>query len=85
MTENQRFDGPLPLPWQRLAAELRTQIENGDLAPGAPMPSITELVRGGRAGARETCARALWSLESSGLIVRDPGRGYRAAGGPRAA
>jgi hypothetical protein len=85
MTENQGFDGPLPLPWQRLAAELRTQIENGDLKPGAPVPSITELIRAGRASARETCARALWSLEAGGLIVRDPGRGYHAAGSPQAA
>jgi DNA-binding GntR family transcriptional regulator len=85
MTENPGSDGPLSLPWQQLAAKLRTQIEDGDLKPGEPVPSISELVRGGHANARATCAKALMTLASSGLIVRRPGRGYYAAGGPEGA
>lgn len=74
MTDNS--DGDSPVLWLRLAATLRTQIEEGGLKPGAPVPSITALVRAGHAGARQTCGKALKKLESEGLLIRYPGLGY---------
>ena len=65
-----------PRKWARLAAGLRAAIESGDLEPGRPAPSITELIREGHAGARRTCAQALRTLEKEGLLTRYPGRGY---------
>lgn len=72
-----------PRKWIRLAAGLRAAIENGDLAPGRPAPSITELVRGGHASARRTCAQALRALEHEGLLTRYPGLGYFVARRPK--
>lgn len=68
-----------PLKWRRLATELRTRIENGDLKPGASAPSITDLVNEGHANARQTCAKALRVLADEGLLVRVPGLGYYVA------
>lgn len=68
-----------PVLWVRLAATLRTQIEKGDLKPGTPAPTIIELIRDGHAGARQTCAKALRSLEADGLLIRYPGLGYYVA------
>ena len=72
-----------PRKWARLAAGLRAAIESGDLEPGRPAPSITELIREGHAGARRTCAQALRALETEGLLIRYPGLGYYVAGRER--
>lgn len=69
------------LAWRRLASELRISISNGELRPGTPAPSISDLARiHGRA--RPTCAMALRSLEGEGLLVRYPGLGYYIADNP---
>jgi DNA-binding GntR family transcriptional regulator len=68
-----------PVKWRRIATELRTRIENGDLKPGASAPSITELVDEGHANARQTCAKALRVLAEEGLLIRYPGLGYYVA------
>lgn len=73
-------DDDSPVRWVRLAARLRTQIEQGELKPGMPAPCIAELIREGHAGARQTCAKALRQLQSEGLLIRYPGLGYYVAG-----
>jgi len=71
-----------PLKWRQLAIVLRTQIENGNLIPGEPAPSITALVRDGHANSRQTCGKALRSLADEGLLIRYPGLGYYVADRP---
>ena len=63
----------------RLAALLRRQIAEGALAPGTPTPSITTLSQQ-YGHARQTCAKALRTLEDEGLLVRIPGLGYYVKG-----
>lgn len=75
-------DASSAVKWRRLAAMLRMQIEDGDLKPGSPIPSITELVRDGHAGTRQTGTKALQTLESEGLLIRYPGLGYYVAHRP---
>lgn len=70
------------LAWRRVARALRISISNGDLRPGTPAPSITDLVRT-HGSARPTCAMALRSLEGEGLLVRRPGLGYYIADDPQ--
>ena len=71
-----------PVAWQRIAVSLRTQIENGELVPGKPAPSITALVSAGHAHSRQTCAKALRALADEGLLIRYPGLGYFVADRP---
>ena len=59
----------------RLAAGLRRQIAEGTLAPGMPAPSITTLSQQ-YGHARQTCAKALRTLEDEGMATRIPGLGY---------
>jgi DNA-binding GntR family transcriptional regulator len=59
----------------RIAAELRSRIESGELAPGKPVPSITRLTQE-HGVARETAAHALKVLEEEGYVRRYPGLGY---------
>ena len=59
----------------RLAARLRREIAEGTLAPGMPTPSITTLSQQ-YGHARQTCAKALRTLEDEGLLTRIPGLGY---------
>jgi DNA-binding GntR family transcriptional regulator len=59
----------------RIAAELRTRIEAGELEPGQPVPSITTLCQQWGV-ARETAAHALATLEGEGWVKRFPGKGY---------
>lgn len=64
-----------PRKYVRLAALLRTQINDGALKPGNPTPSITTLSQ--QYGyARQTCAKALRTLETEGFLTRVPGLGY---------
>lgn len=57
--DQSRFDSNSPVLWHQIAAMLRKQIEDGELAPGQRAPSITALVQGGHAKSRPTCAKAL--------------------------
>ena len=69
-----------PRKYLRLAATLRTQITSGDIAPGDPAPTITQLAADYHC-ARQTCAKALRILVSEGLLTRYPGLGYYIATG----
>jgi len=61
-----------PRSYVRLAAHLRKQILNGELAPGGAVPSITTFSQ--ELGyARQTCGRAMQLLEQEGLLPRVPG------------
>jgi DNA-binding GntR family transcriptional regulator len=59
----------------RIADELRQQIFDGELAPGAPLREV-ELAERHRAG-RHTVRAALSSLVGDGLATRDPHRSAR--------
>ena len=77
-----------PRAYVRLASELRKAIAEGKYSPGEPTPSITRLSQ--ESGhARQTCAKALRTLEDEGLLTRIPGLGYyvtgAAAAGPPSA
>ena len=61
-------------PWQQLAALLRSQIESGELPPGARLPSIVTLSQQHQI-ATVTVQKALTALRSEGLIVTTPGWG----------
>lgn len=59
---------------RQIADELRAQIENGSLGPGALMPSEPEVAR--RYGvSRQTARSALQALEQEGLVLVRPRRG----------
>jgi DNA-binding transcriptional regulator YhcF (GntR family) len=64
-----------PRAYVRLAARLRREIAEGKLTPGMPTPSITTLSQQ-YGHARQTCAKALRTLEDEGLLTRIPGLGY---------
>ena len=68
-----------PRAYVRLAARLRREIAEGKLAPGMPTPSITTLSQE-YGHARQTCAKALRTLEDEGLLTRTPGLGYYVTG-----
>jgi len=68
-----------PRAYVRLAARLRREIAEGILAPGMPTPSITTLSQQ-YGHARQTCAKALRTLEDEGLLTRIPGLGYYVSG-----
>jgi AcrR family transcriptional regulator len=64
-------DGP---PYARIAAELRSQIERGDLQPGQRVPSTREIT--GRWGvAMATATKVLATLRQDGLVHPVPGVG----------
>ncbi len=59
---------------QRISADLRRQIQEGTLGPGALMPSEPEVAR--QYGvSRQTARIALQALEQEGLVVVRPRRG----------
>ena len=68
-----------PRAYVRLAARLRREIAEGKLAPGMPTPSITTLSQE-YGHARQTCAKALHTLQEEGLLTRIPGLGYYVTG-----
>jgi hypothetical protein len=68
-----------PRAYVRLAARLRREISEGILSPGMPTPSITTLAQQ-YGHARQTCAKALRTLEEEGLLTRIPGLGYYVTG-----
>lgn len=59
---------------QRIAANLRAQIERGALGPGALLPSEPELARE-HGVSRQTARVALQTLEQAGLVTVRPRRG----------
>ena len=64
-----------PRPYVRLAARLRRQILNGEVASGQRIPSITTLSQ--ESGhARQTCSKAMRLLEREELLRFIPGLGY---------
>lgn len=68
----QQQEPPQPQ-YQRIAAELRSQIESGELAPGALLPSEAALVE--RYGvARGTARQALAALHDVTVSVQGRGR-----------
>jgi AcrR family transcriptional regulator len=70
--------GTMP-PYARIAAELRRQIEHGELAPGERVPSTREIiVTWGVAMA--TATKALSTLRNEGLVHPVPGVGTVVAG-----
>jgi DNA-binding transcriptional MocR family regulator len=69
--------GPLPV---LLAARLRTLIDEGELAPGEPLPPDRALALALAVG-RSTVVAAYDLLRQEGRIVRRQGSGTRVAGG----
>ena len=66
-----------PRSYVRLAARLRRQILDGEVAPGQPVPSVTTL--GQELGhARLACGKAMRLLEQEELLTFVPGLGYYA-------
>ncbi|MCP9949333.1 GntR family transcriptional regulator [Actinomadura madurae] len=70
-----------PPKYARVVLELRRRIENGDYAPGAMLPSESQLVREFAVG-RTTVVRALQMLQQDGWIIREHGRGSYVKGRP---
>src|ERR1700689_3171384 len=63
-----------PYPYRRIVSDLREQILSGERAPGARMPSESDLAAG-YGTSRPTVRRALAVLRSEGLIVTGQGSG----------
>jgi GntR family transcriptional regulator len=61
-------------PYMRIAAEIRTRIESGQIQPGTPIPSVSALVAEFGA-ASTTVQRAIRSLRAAGLVESRPGKG----------
>jgi GntR family transcriptional regulator len=59
---------------QRISADLRKQIQEGSLGPGALLPSEPELARDYNVS-RQTARSALQALEREGLVIVRPRRG----------
>jgi len=59
---------------QRIRADLRRQIQEGSLGPGALLPSETEVARD-YGVSRQTARSALQALEHEGLVIVRPRRG----------
>lgn len=67
------YDDAVP-PYQQVARWVREQIESGQIQPGKPIPSETDLVQYFGI-ARGTARRAVRDLRESGLVVTVAGRG----------
>src|SRR5450759_1391237 len=59
---------------QRISADLRRQIQEGSLGPGALIPSEPEVAREYHVS-RQTARSALQALEQEGLVIVRPRRG----------
>jgi DNA-binding GntR family transcriptional regulator len=64
-----------PRVYVQLAIKIADMIESGEIEPGHPVPSITQLVQT-EGVARETAAKALKLLAAEGLVRFYEGRGY---------
>jgi GntR family transcriptional regulator len=67
---------------QRISSDLRRQIHEGTLGPGALLPSEPELARA-YGVSRQTARTALQALEREGLVVVRPRRGRLVRSGER--
>jgi GntR family transcriptional regulator len=70
---------PVP-PYKQLAAILRGQIERGELAPGAQLPSALGLSETYQV-AVPTARKAVSVLKNEGLVIGVAGYGVFVAGG----
>jgi DNA-binding transcriptional regulator YhcF (GntR family) len=61
-------------PYQRIAGEIRGQIERGDLAPGQPVPSARQITKD-HGVALATATKVLATLRQEGLVSAVPGIG----------
>ena len=61
-------------PYEQVAAHFRKAITEGELAPGARLPSLTELATDTGLTAK-TIQRAMRLLEAEGLVTVRPNRG----------
>jgi GntR family transcriptional regulator len=66
-------EGKTPV-YQQIAAILRDAIERGEIAPGRPVPSETQLMQRYEV-ARLTARKAVRVLADEGLVEVVPGRG----------
>lgn len=66
---------PDPRLYMRLAATLRSQIDDGVFGRGSRIPTISELCEEYELS-RQTAGKALRLLEGEGVIHRVPGLGY---------
>jgi GntR family transcriptional regulator len=80
MTMTVDYDSPVP-PYRQVAAILRGQIESGELAPGARLPSITMLMQT-YGIARTTAVKSMKLLADEGLAEVVPGWGSYAKAPP---
>jgi DNA-binding GntR family transcriptional regulator len=67
-----------PRRYRQIASDIRGLITSGQIAPGDPAPSITELTAK-HGAARQTTAKALRVLVDEGFLTRYPGLGYYVA------
>ena len=58
-------------PWRQIYALLRAQIDSGELAPGARLPSIVNLAQT-YGVALTTVRKALDQLKADGLVITSP-------------
>ncbi len=72
MNQDQREDRQPPS--RAIAEDLRHQIESGELAPGAQLPSERELATQ-YGTARNTAREAIRLLSDAGLVIAEQGRG----------
>lgn len=70
-------------PFAQIVEQLRALVQSGDLAAGAPLPTIRQLA-GDLHVAPNTVARAYAELQEDGWIESDGRRGTRVAGTPPA-
>lgn len=68
-------------PSERLAADLRQQIESGELQPGDQLPTVAELAKRYQVSTA-TVSKALRTLKDEGLIVTRHGWGTHVAERP---
>jgi GntR family transcriptional regulator len=70
-------------PFQQIVDQVRALVQSGDLAPGAPLPTVRQLA-GDLRVAPNTVARAYAELQQNGWIEADGRRGTRIAVKPPA-
>jgi len=68
-----------PRIYLRIADELRTRIEGGEFDNDGKIPSVRTLMQE-YGVAYDTAQHAVRTLETDGLVVRYPGRGYYVTG-----
>jgi len=61
--------------YQKIAEDLRQQIESGDLAPGSQLPTELELRERNNNASRNTVRDAIKWLINLGLVETRPGQG----------